>query len=355
MDSPSSNSSEYQEKIAGLGLAARIDAPAATVRTNEAGTAALVLAEVVEEGSTPRLVIRGENHSSQPNPHSAFIDWLNFTFRFHFDHTRSLIELDELLRSAFGFGIGLCRNRKHLNYEQSWEIGNGYGIFATGGDSVAGTSLVSLSGEGCSVVKNWADVYSMLQRFHAKITRVDLAHDDYAGRISLASAVEWYLAGDFHSGKGRPPTGQLINDFDSGAGKTLYIGKRINGKLLRIYEKGKQLGDPSSPWIRWELELHSKDRIIPLNVLLTPGPYLSAAYPCTEWISKSQSRIATSSRATTIGLDVLLHYCRMSYGKLIWTLRNVCEYSPEQIVEKLSVEGLPKRIDHAVPEETAQP
>ena len=354
MDYPLPQSSIESANTTGLGLAVGMAAAAAALRPNEAGTAALESEQTVADASSPRLVIRGENHSTQPNPHSAFIDWLNFTFRFHFNNTHSLIELDAVLRSAFGFGIGSCRNRKHLNYEQSWEIGNGYGIFATGGDSVAGTSLVSLSGEGCSVVKNWGDVYSMLQRFHAKITRVDLAHDDYEGLISLASAVEWYLAGDFHSGKGRPPTGQLINDFDSGAGKTLYIGRRINGKLLRIYEKGKQLGDPSSPWVRWELELHSKDRIIPLNVLLTPGPYLSAAYPCTEWISATQSRIATSSRSTTIGLDVLLHYCRMSYGKLIWTLLNVCEYSPEQIVEKLAVEGLPKRIDHAVPEETAQ-
>ena len=338
---------------AGLGLAERIAAPAATVRTNEAGTAALEYAEAIEESITPRLVIRGENHSNQPNPYAAFIDWLNFTFRYRIDGESSLIDLDRQLVAAFGFALGSCRNRKHLNYEQSWEIGNGYGIFATGGDSVAGTSLVSLSGEGCSMVRSWIDACEILKRHKAKITRVDLAHDDYDGLISLSSAVEWYLAGDFHSGKGRPPNGELIDDFGSGSGKTLYIGKRVNGKLLRIYEKGKQLGDPLSPWVRWELELHSRDRVIPLDVLLTPGPYLAAAYPCTEWISSTQSRIATSRKTTVIGLDVLLRYCRLSYGKLIWTLQHVCGYTPEQIIEKLSVMGLPKRIDHPVPGEVS--
>lgn len=349
MESPLPHSQEAEIQAA-LGSGSRTHAQAAYGCPNEGGTLFAQPANGAE-GQSPRQVIRGENHSTQPNPYSAFIDWLNFTFRYHLGDTRSLMELDALLKSAFGFGLGVCRNRKHLNYEQSWEIGNGYGIFATGGDSVAGTSLVSLSGEGCSVVKNWGDVYLTLQHLHARITRVDLAHDDYLGLISLPSVVEWYLAGDFHSGKGRPPTGELIDDFNSGAGKTLYIGKRENGKLLRIYEKGKQLGDPLSPWVRWELELHNRDRVIPLDVLISPGPYLAAAYPCTEWISESQCRIATATKATKIGLDVLLHYCRLSYGKLIWTLEHVCGYTPEEIVKTLAVEGLPKRISQAVPGE----
>jgi len=262
MDSPSTNSSGLQGKTAGLGLAVGMAAPAAAPQPNEAGTVVLESAEAVEDGSSPRLVIRGENHSTQPNPHSAFIDWLSFTFRYRLDENHSLIDLDRLLRSAFGFGVGTCLNRKQHNYAQSWEIGNGYGIFATGGDSVAGTSLVSLSGEGCSVVRSWANVYSLLQKLTAKITRVDLSHDDFEGLIPLPMAVEWYLAGDFHAGKGRPPTGELIDDFNSGKGKTLYIGRRENGKYLRIYEKGRQLGDPSSPWVRWELELKNQDRVI---------------------------------------------------------------------------------------------
>ena len=63
---PPANSLDPQGKIAGLGLAARIAAPAATVRTNEAGTVALELAEAVEDGTSPRLVTRGESSDTPP-------------------------------------------------------------------------------------------------------------------------------------------------------------------------------------------------------------------------------------------------------------------------------------------------
>ena len=60
---------------------------------------------------------------------------------------------------------------------------------------------------------------------------------------------------------------------------------------MRVYEKGKQLGDTSSPWVRWELELHNRDRIIPWDVLLEPGKYLAAAYPCMDWVSAGMMKI----------------------------------------------------------------
>jgi phage replication initiation protein len=351
MDSPFYTSTGFEVNATGPGLAAGVAASAAPTQTNEAGTTAHQPAMMVEGAPSPRLVIRGENHSTEPNPAAAFIDWLNFTFPFKLSGNVGLMELDVELRKVFGFGVGINRNRKHLNYEHSWELGDGYGILATGGASVGGTSLISLSGEGCSVVNDWLAIHDFLAWHKARITRVDLAHDDYRGRISLDDLREWFEAGDFHNGRGHPPTGQFIDDFGSGKGKTLYVGQRKNGKMLRIYEKGKQLGDPESPWVRWELELHNKDRVIPLDTLINPARYLAAAYPITAWINESQSRIETATRSTLIGLDVLTHYCRKSYGKLIWTLRNVVGLTPEEIVEQLSVEGTPSRINRAIPGE----
>ena len=79
-------------------------------------------------------------------------------------------------------------------------------------------------------------------------------------------------------------------------GWSLWLG----GRLLRIYEKGKQLGDPLSPWVRWELELHNKDRTIPLDVLIRPGHYLAGGYPCLSWICESQDRIKTTRKQLMI-------------------------------------------------------
>ena len=351
MDYPLSPSTGFDVNVTGPGLAAGIGAPAPTPQTNEAGTAVSETGTALGVAPSPRQVIRGENHSKAPNPAAAFIDWLNFTFPFQLSGNVGLMELDIALRKAFGFGVGSNRNRKHLNYEHSWELGDGYGIFATGGNSVGGTSLISLSGGGCSVVKDWLAVHDFLNWRKARITRVDLAHDDFDGQISLESARNWFKAGDFHSGRGHPPTGQFIDDFGSGKGKTLYVGQRKNGKMLRIYEKGKQLGDPESPWVRWEVELHNKDREIPLRVLNFPAEYLAAAYPMTAWIYKRQSRIETANRSTLIGLEVLTEYCRKSYGKVIWTLWKVKGLTPQEVVEQLAVEGLPTRINHAVPGE----
>jgi len=351
MDFPFSTSTGFEVNATGPGLAAEIAASAAAPQTNEAGTAVHQPAMAVKGAPSPRQVIRGENHSKVRNPAAAFIDWLNFSFPFTLSSNVGLMELDKAFKKVFGFGVGINRHRKHLNYEDSWELGDGYGIFATGGHSVGGTSLFSLSGEGCSVVNDWLAVHDFLEWRKARITRVDLAHDDFDGQISLESVRNWFEAGDFHNGKGHPPTGQFIDDFGSGKGKTLYVGQRKNGKMLRIYEKGKQLGDPESPWVRWEVELHNKDRVIPLRVLINPAEYLAAAYPMTAWIYKHQSRIETAARSTVIGLDVLTEYCRKSYGKLIWTLWKVQELTPLEIIEQLAVEGIPSRINHAIPGE----
>lgn len=110
--------------------------------------------------------------------------------------------LDVALQKSFGFGLGMNRGRGHLNYEQSWELGNCYGIFATGGHSVGGTSMVTLSGEGCCVISDWLAVYDFLVDYRARITRIDLAHDDYRGRITLPQLREWFEAGDFATERG---------------------------------------------------------------------------------------------------------------------------------------------------------
>ncbi|UWT36668.1 replication initiation factor domain-containing protein [Neisseria gonorrhoeae] len=42
------------------------------------------------------------------------------------------------------------------------------------------------------------------------------------------------------------------------SGKTYGIGSRESSKYVRIYEKGKQLGDKTSTWTRFEIEFKAK-------------------------------------------------------------------------------------------------
>jgi phage replication initiation protein len=293
----------------------------------------------------PRGVIRGESITSPmlSNPNAALIDWLNFTFPFKYD-ALSFMELDKQLHAAFGYAVSMSRNKGHLGYSDSWDLGENYGIVATGGKSQGNTCLVSINGSGCIPIKSWQAVHDLIMSLDAKITRVDLAHDDFAGVYNIVAGLEMLALGQFHT-NGRPPNAQYINDFDSGKGKTLYIGNRDNGKLLRIYEKGKQLGDPQSAWVRWELELHNKDRVIPLDVLLRPGDYLAGAYPCLVWISENQDRIKTTRKQLQVSFEHLKKYCRQSYGKLLYVMYEGLGQDPLEIINSLTVEGIPSRLD----------
>ena len=108
--------------------------------------------------------------------------------------------------------------------------------------------------------------------------------------MSIATALQWRDAGEF-AANGRPPRSKLIDDLGSGEGKTLYVGNRKNGKLCRVYEKGRQLGNPSSPWVRVEVEFRNKSRVIPWDTLINPGHYLAGAYPCFAYLSHTQEKI----------------------------------------------------------------
>lgn len=112
-----------------------------------------------------------------------------------------------------------------------------------------------------------------------------------------------YQEGLFNIG-GRNPKKEKRGDWDDpdGSGRTLYVGSSENGKLLRAYEKGMQLGIPWHPWVRWECQLGNRDRIIPWEAVLEPGKHLAGCYPKTlGWISEEQSRIRTLQKTASIG------------------------------------------------------
>lgn len=239
-------------------------------------------------GASPHIVIRGETlprinpafESSNSAPQVAHIDWLAFTLMPPFGGKANPIlwllpQLFEMFGlpafSAQSTGKGWNGYTHRVNLGENSE----YGLIAYGGDKQRGTVHVELNASACAHISNWHTVQQWGESLGAKITRVDLAHDDMkAETVSIAIARAWYEAGEFTS-NGRPPAAKLIDDMGSGKGKTLYIGERANGKLLRVYEKGRQLGDPSSPWVRVELELRNKSRVIPWDVLTTPATYLA--------------------------------------------------------------------------------
>ncbi len=324
--------------------------PSHTIEHEPARIDEAPLAAPAGGADSPRPVIRGEsplqdegNHGNVPGT-TALTDWLNCSFPFD-PLSLSLEEfvkgLSEATHEAFG---GMTdRNRGLHGFAQSFAFDRGGVLFAIGGQR--NTAFLSIPGEGCAYVRDWAPVTTYLRdRLGARITRWDGAADDFYGHHSVDMAVELYRLGGFNVG-GRPPAHSCHGDWidPRGRGRTFEVGRRQSGKLLRIYEKGKQLGCPLNPWVRWELELRNVDRFIPWDVLSDPGRFLAGAYPCLSWISDQASRIRTVKAQDRISYDRLKEVGALAYGALINVMLQR-EGSPERVVELLRRDAVPRRL-----------
>lgn len=119
-----------------------------------------------------------------------------------------------------------------------------------------------------------------------KITRIDIAHDFLDGSYSPDQAVVDFDNGLFSRTNRVPKSECYGTDWRShdNTGKTFYVGSRKSSKYVRVYEKGKQLGDKQSVWTRFEIEFKARDCVIPIEVLLSPSEYLAGAYPVCQKI-----------------------------------------------------------------------
>lgn len=294
---------------------------------------------------TPRTVIRGESPVEERNKsQAALTDWLNVSFPFHPENNNPkdfFISFSDATNRVFG---GMTDQERGLHgWKHSFKFDHGCIIFAYGGQN--NTAFLSLPGEGCAFISNWQSFASYLKdQLRARITRWDGAVDDFLGAHSVDLAVELYKQGGFKQG-GRNPKpkqhGNWITEDD--LGRTFEVGNRKNGKLIRIYEKGKQLGDPLSPWVRWEVEFHAKDRLIPYEVLLHPGEYVAGAYPCLSWVSGRALRIHTIKEQDRITYERSVQVASTAYGALFNVMLQR-EGSAERVVDRLKRQATPKRL-----------
>src|SRR6185436_18889339 len=99
---------------------------------------------------------------------------------------------------------------------------------------------------------------------------------------------------------------------EAGSGRSFYVGSRQGGKLCRVYEKGKQLGDAESKWTRAEVELHAKDRVIPWDAVTEPVKYLAGSFPFFAFLSLVAERIRTIKRATEISVEAVMAWVKLA-------------------------------------------
>lgn len=236
---------------------------------------------------------RGQK-SMEPG-YACGIDWLSVTFSLARLEECSATNLDYLAQFLLGGECGIKVMRpsgKRLNfYDNSCVMLDregtlvGHVCFGGNGDRM----MFELTGAGCRWVKSWAHVRLQLEILCARVTRCDVALDDFAGKLfDVRKLAEQAKAGAF-KGAGRPPKSRFLDDHGNGTGCTLYVGKKGH-KELCVYEKGKQLKDETSSWVRAEQRFYGKHYSeneqadggvlggLPYDILTAPLRYLRGAH-----------------------------------------------------------------------------
>ncbi|WDS36973.1 replication initiation factor domain-containing protein [Pseudoxanthomonas sp.] len=282
---------------------------------------------------------------------NCLIDFLTLTVPYETLEERRLTNLDNLLGTLFGFSGEVnalaIRDKRWQHYAKSSILvdrdGEVVGRIGLGGnrDSVC----VSLSGAGCKWVKNWHTCRMHLQDMKARISRVDVAHDDYEGeRLDVHALRAAAQRGEFAEG-GCPPRHRFLSDEGYNTGNTLYVGAKGH-KELCVYEKGKQLGDKFSRWVRAEVRLYGKHMSIPFDVLTSPGDYLRGSYGVLrDLITGLCSRLATTRKTVEASGLAMVRWAKRQIGPTLNVLRGAFHDSWGEFLETHVVrEGHPGRF-----------
>jgi phage replication initiation protein len=297
--------------------------------------------------AAPRPVTRGEEKPVRV----AHVDWLNATFP---KPSMTVEGFVSLLGRMLGRPVSALAGKGLHGFKESVRLiahhgsqSTAIGFVAWGGEAQNGRWLFSLEGQGCAFVHDWAGLADLLESLDAKLTRVDLALDFLDGEYGVDEALDIHACGGFaFDGKMSPKTSFAGDWLEGVDGRTLYVGKASNGKMLRVYEKGRQLGDPDSEWCRFEVQLGNRDRVLPFEVLTDCDAFFAGAYPAlADLVDEAARRIPTSRPDAQITLADLGHHLRRCYGKVIHAMTQHAGASHAELIEGVRITALPRRLD----------
>jgi phage replication initiation protein len=133
---------------------------------------------------------------------------------------------------------------------------------------------VRISGQGCRELEDdcffdWIDWFKTVrEQLRGRFTRVDLAIDDEAYSVDFSTVHEAVKNKDVVR---HGDSWDVLQRFRKGRfEQTLYLGSRTSEAMLRIYQKGLQLGG-TVPWLRFEAEFKSKRAERWVSVLIGQG------------------------------------------------------------------------------------
>jgi phage replication initiation protein len=284
----------------------------------------------------------------------CIIDWINFSVAEQtwcntareqlVSDDQFVTEASRQLEKIFGFGVTeKCKSGKNF-FKESWVLGDGMGFVCFGGNK--SKMGIIISGHGClHALPGWeVRLYEFLTKVAVdpKISRVDLAHDDFDGSyLSVDWAYEQWKTNQFsRKVGGRPPEIQRLGNWDrpSGRGRTLTVGMRSSSQFVRFYEKGKKEGDKESNWCRCEIEFKNTNTIIFPEVLLNPSQFFKGAYPCMSYFEKfgevdAAARFEVKQRAAQITIEASEKWMSVQVGRYLRVFREL--YGDKDVLDRL--------------------
>jgi len=302
----------------------------------------------------------------------AIVDWCTATFEFDPDTFNGLLRA---LSFATGLQLQATEQRALRGYTDG-RVVHAFvkgafvqlGTVCWGGESQRGRAMLDIPGASCGLI-DWQAMRDLLESLPgSRLTRVDVAVDLQDGEYTVDDAIGWVGEGLFNVG-GRNPSTRIDGDWlpclapavldsashdalvgmyqrgvgKSVAGRTLYVGKAKNGKGLRVYEKGRQLGDAASEWNRFEVQFGNRDRVLPFDMLTDPTRFFVGAYPALEKVlAAAGERVQTISTTAAITIGRVLTWAKQSAGKWLHVLAS--EVEPLELVEAIRVVAIPRRI-----------
>lgn len=276
----------------------------------------------------------------------ALIDAVAFTFSNNCGADPIPI-ISQQLENLLGYGVIEYKGPFRC-YEHTYLLGskwaNDWGLVCFGGEHQNNTIHVEIYGKGCTAAKpDWqTNLYDWLQTLpNIKLTRLDLAIDIRSKDYSVDQANQDWQAGKFDGYDDRARR-QRVNFDNPHKGRTFYLNERQEGKYIRIYEKGKQLGDSKSDWIRVEIEWRSKIRRLPLEMLIKPNQYFAGAHAIFTDLISQATPIEAETEALRIIFKKSMKTMRRQIGAYIHAMNH--QETPENILKKLEGKRLPTQL-----------
>lgn len=259
------------------------------------------------------------------------------------------------LVDILGYGVSAALKGRN-GYQYAFSLGGesgAYGFVAFGGAQQRNSVCIHITGAGCISAKDgWEHrLYEFIENEapYTKITRIDIAHDFMNGEYTAEQCFEDWKNGLFKNGRTSPKVERVGTDWDNhdDSGKTCYVGK--GSRQFYAYEKGKQLGDKSSPWVRGELRLRNKDLLIPHDTLINAGDYLAGSFPALANILDKHiapKKVELKEKEQEISVEHVLFHARNQASRAIAMLNHL-GFDESEIIETLwnKASGLPARVD----------